>query len=214
VSYLHWLKSNKTKLHNHIAVHKTLKGISLRSSFVKPLNHLKANIVGIFFQCSSKKCELFWTKLQDSCYTIKIFLSKVCLFILYEKGSKQLLPIMFITQWSWVLLNLCYIHSLTRRHVIKNTFHLQVINKLLSSLLDYFKYKRQSCFKQFKYLFSYIFQVTFCCDAGWIFRFIHIGIGAVCLGAVLIILYLTETELTEFIVKHYKTPKSPKKEWN
>jgi hypothetical protein len=46
--------------------------------------------------------------------------------------------------------------------------------------------------------------VTFCCDAGWTFRFIHIGIGAVCLIAVLIILYLTETELTEFIVKHLK----------
>jgi hypothetical protein len=29
--------------------------------------------------------------------------------ILYEKGSEQLLPIMFITQSSWVLLNLCYI---------------------------------------------------------------------------------------------------------
>lgn len=55
-------------------------------------------------------------------------------------------------------------------------------------------------------------EVILCCNAGWTFRFIHIGIGGVCLGAVLIILYLTETELREFIVKHYKTPKSTKKE--
>jgi hypothetical protein len=33
-----------------------------------------------------------------------------------------LLPMKFIPQWSWVLSNLWYVHSPTRRHVIKNNY--------------------------------------------------------------------------------------------
>uniref|UniRef100_A0A8C4XF20 Protein RFT1 homolog n=1 Tax=Erpetoichthys calabaricus TaxID=27687 RepID=A0A8C4XF20_ERPCA len=42
-------------------------------------------------------------------------------------------------------------------------------------------------------------EVIFCCDAGWLPRLVHIAVGAVCLLAVLICSFFTETKLVHFI---------------
>ncbi|KAI4892752.1 hypothetical protein NFI96_032313 [Prochilodus magdalenae] len=39
----------------------------------------------------------------------------------------------------------------------------------------------------------------FCCDSGWLLRLVHVTIGAVCLLGVVIIAFLTETRLVQFI---------------
>lgn len=38
-----------------------------------------------------------------------------------------------------------------------------------------------------------------CCDKGWLFRLVHVGVGGVCLLIVLVTVYFTETGLTQFI---------------
>lgn len=40
---------------------------------------------------------------------------------------------------------------------------------------------------------------VFCCDHGWLFRLVHIGVGAVCLLSVLVAVLLTETRLIQFV---------------
>uniref|UniRef100_H3ASJ3 Protein RFT1 homolog n=1 Tax=Latimeria chalumnae TaxID=7897 RepID=H3ASJ3_LATCH len=42
-------------------------------------------------------------------------------------------------------------------------------------------------------------EVLFCCDGGWLFRFLHVAIGTTCLLAVLLIVLFTETKLIHFI---------------
>ncbi|XP_033481769.1 man(5)GlcNAc(2)-PP-dolichol translocation protein RFT1 [Epinephelus lanceolatus] len=40
---------------------------------------------------------------------------------------------------------------------------------------------------------------VFCCDHGWLFRLVHIGVGGVCLLGVLAAVLLTETRLIQFV---------------
>lgn len=42
-------------------------------------------------------------------------------------------------------------------------------------------------------------QAVFCCDGGWLFRMVHIGVGGVCLLFVLLAVLLTETQLMQFV---------------
>uniref|UniRef100_A0A4W6EP01 Protein RFT1 homolog n=1 Tax=Lates calcarifer TaxID=8187 RepID=A0A4W6EP01_LATCA len=42
-------------------------------------------------------------------------------------------------------------------------------------------------------------ESVFCCDSGWLLRFVHIGVGAVCLLGVLVAVLLTETRLIQFV---------------
>ena len=44
---------------------------------------------------------------------------------------------------------------------------------------------------------------AFCCDIGWVNRFIHIGIGAVCLLCVLVSVLLTENEFVLFLKEQW-----------
>ncbi|KAK1161340.1 hypothetical protein AOXY_G18827 [Acipenser oxyrinchus oxyrinchus] len=46
-------------------------------------------------------------------------------------------------------------------------------------------------------------EVLLCCDRGWISRLVHIAVGAVCLLAVLITAFFTETKLVHFIRSQY-----------
>uniref|UniRef100_A0A3Q2YN14 Protein RFT1 homolog n=1 Tax=Hippocampus comes TaxID=109280 RepID=A0A3Q2YN14_HIPCM len=42
-------------------------------------------------------------------------------------------------------------------------------------------------------------QIAFCCDGGWLLRFVHVGVGAACLFFVLGTVVLTETQLVVFV---------------
>ncbi|XP_075997152.1 man(5)GlcNAc(2)-PP-dolichol translocation protein RFT1 [Genypterus blacodes] len=42
-------------------------------------------------------------------------------------------------------------------------------------------------------------QAVFCCDSGWLFRLVHVAVGAACLAFVLAAVVLTETRLVLFV---------------
>ncbi|KAM4587771.1 man(5)GlcNAc(2)-PP-dolichol translocation protein RFT1 [Odontesthes bonariensis] len=42
-------------------------------------------------------------------------------------------------------------------------------------------------------------EAELCCDGGWLFRLVHIGVGGVCLLVVLVAVLLTETQLIQFV---------------
>ncbi|MBN3280610.1 RFT1 protein, partial [Polyodon spathula] len=46
-------------------------------------------------------------------------------------------------------------------------------------------------------------EVLLCCDSGWISRLVHVAVGVVCLLAVLITAFFTETKLVHFIRTQY-----------
>ena len=48
------------------------------------------------------------------------------------------------------------------------------------------------------------FQRLFCCDSGWLYRFLHIGVGGVCLLIVMAAVFLFEHSLVSFIKEQWK----------
>ncbi|XP_072238352.1 man(5)GlcNAc(2)-PP-dolichol translocation protein RFT1 [Leuresthes tenuis] len=42
-------------------------------------------------------------------------------------------------------------------------------------------------------------EAVLCCDSGWLYRLVHIGVGGVCLLVVLVAVLLTETQLIQFV---------------
>ena len=42
-----------------------------------------------------------------------------------------------------------------------------------------------------------------CCDSGWLYRFIHIGIGGLCLLSVLLSILLADVELVSFLKEQW-----------
>lgn len=42
-------------------------------------------------------------------------------------------------------------------------------------------------------------EFAFCCSRGWLFRLIHVAVGGVCLCFVLVTVYVTETQLVQFV---------------
>lgn len=47
-------------------------------------------------------------------------------------------------------------------------------------------------------------EIVFCCDKGPLYRLVHIGVGGVCLLAVLLTIYLKESQMITFIKEQYK----------
>lgn len=56
-----------------------------------------------------------------------------------------------------------------------------------------------------------ISEHTFCCSFGFVYRLVHVGVGIVCLAGVLLVIFLTEKDLQNFVLKHYRK-QPPKKE--
>ncbi|XP_063436329.1 protein RFT1 homolog [Mytilus trossulus] len=52
----------------------------------------------------------------------------------------------------------------------------------------------------------------FCCDQGLIFRLVHVGIGGLSLLGVIGVIYFTETDVSDFVIKHYRKTKAEKRE--
>ena len=74
--------------------------------------------------------------------------------------------------------------------------------------LLYLYYFRLICVCFFK------FQTAFCCDKDFLYRLVHIGVGGVCLLAVLLTIYLKESAMITFIKEQYKKTRHKKAEWN
>lgn len=53
---------------------------------------------------------------------------------------------------------------------------------------------------------------VFCCNKGWSYRFIHIGVGATCLLAVAVVIFVKETKFVDFMVEHWLGKVRKKKE--
>ncbi|CAI9590368.1 unnamed protein product [Staurois parvus] len=54
-------------------------------------------------------------------------------------------------------------------------------------------------------------EMNLCCDMGWPYRLTHIFVGALCLGATLATLVLSESKLIHFIRSHFLSKKPKKK---
>jgi oligosaccharide translocation protein RFT1 len=53
---------------------------------------------------------------------------------------------------------------------------------------------------------------TLCCNQGWLYRIVHIGIGAACLLVVGVTVIIKEKTLVEFVLKQWLGVKKKKKE--
>ena len=53
----------------------------------------------------------------------------------------------------------------------------------------------------FSFVVTSISEKFFCCSYGWFWRLVHMSIGAVCLLIVTSMIYLTETNLVQFLRK-------------
>lgn len=53
-------------------------------------------------------------------------------------------------------------------------------------------------------------EAQFCCDQGWLKRFVHIGVGGVCLLFVAATILVAEKELVSFVMEQWRSRKQPK----
>ncbi|PIK45196.1 hypothetical protein BSL78_17955 [Apostichopus japonicus] len=60
------------------------------------------------------------------------------------------------------------------------------------------------------YLVTKYSESQFCCERGWLFRFVHIGVGGVCLLLVIATILITEKELISFITEQWRTRQKSK----
>lgn len=63
------------------------------------------------------------------------------------------------------------------------------------------------------FFFFSVFQRMLCCESGWLLRLAHVSIGAVCLLVVVIVAFLTETRLVQFIRTQLLPKYSKKRTW-
>lgn len=61
------------------------------------------------------------------------------------------------------------------------------------------------------FIITAVSERMFCCESGWLNRFIHIGIGGICLLTVFGSILLTETEFITFLREQW-TGKMKKRE--
>ena len=55
-------------------------------------------------------------------------------------------------------------------------------------------------------------EASLCCNHGWLYRIVHIGIGGICLLAVAGIVYIKEKALVNFLLEHWLGITKSKKE--
>ena len=85
------------------------------------------------------------------------------------------------------------------------------INSSLKPLRCIFPSKMVSLSLLLSFIITAVSERIFCCESGWLNRFIHIGIGGVCLLSVLGSILLTETEFISFLKEQW-TGKRKKQE--
>lgn len=55
-------------------------------------------------------------------------------------------------------------------------------------------------------------EARLCCDLGWYYRILHIGVGGVCLLIVAILVYIKEKTLVNFMLEHWLGLQKKKKD--
>ena len=55
-------------------------------------------------------------------------------------------------------------------------------------------------------------EARLCCDQGWYYRILHIGVGGVCLLIVAILVYIKEKTLVNFMLEHWLGLQKKKKD--
>lgn len=62
------------------------------------------------------------------------------------------------------------------------------------------------------WVITFTSERAFCCDRGWLYRLVHIGIGAICLLSVAIVVFVMETRFVDFMAEHWLGKVRKKKE--
>ena len=57
-----------------------------------------------------------------------------------------------------------------------------------------------------------ISETRLCCNRGWYYRILHIGIGGVCLLTVAALIYIKEKTLVNFMLEHWLGIRKKKEE--